>query len=229
MESRHPIESQNFLNPRAVLAAAAGVGLLIVLGVGVRLSHSDYASAAWFNTLLLLVTDGLVAWHLLLGGGVKAIRRGALISVVATTALIANCSTQVGASSGAIAADPTAYLSTVLILVGPLMLVLAAPGIISLAHLTWKKELWILAASALGAAVAPLTAYAGFVLSYAVFCTSTHPTAAQNAQCVASSGSMAGIFGVIGPAMVLPPLFLLMRRRALGTPPGPHAPDESSD
>ncbi|MDQ2942281.1 MAG: hypothetical protein M3R21_01265, partial [Candidatus Dormibacteraeota bacterium] len=159
---------KHYLNRRVVLAVAAGVGLLIVLGVGVRLSRSEYASAAWFDTLLLLIADGLVAWHLLLGGGVKAIRRGALVSVLATTALIANCSTEVGAGSGAIAADPTAYLLTLLILVGPLLLVLAAPGIISIGPLTWKKELWILAASALGAAVAPLTAYAGFVLSYAV-------------------------------------------------------------
>ena len=219
------MQEKHYLNRRVVLAVAAAVGLLIVLGVGVRLSRSEYASAAWFDTLLLLITDGIVAWHLLLGGGVKAIRRGALISVLATTALIANCSTEVGAGSGAIAADPTAYLSTLLILVGPLLLVLAAPGIISIRPLTWKKELWILAASALGAAVAPLTAYAGFVLSYAVFCTSAHPTAAQNAQCVASSGSLAGIFGVIGPAMVLPPLFFLMRRRALGTSPGPQSND----
>jgi hypothetical protein len=218
------VEEPKYVNRRAVLAVAAGVGLLIVLLVGVRLSRSDYASAAWFNTLVLLITDGLVAWHLLRGGGVKAVRRGALISVLATTVLIANCSTQVGAGSGAIAADPTAYLATVLILVGPLLLVLAAPGIISIGPLTWKKELWILAASALGAAVAPLTAYAGFVLSYAVFCTTTHPTAAQNAQCVASSGSLAGIFGVIGPAMVLPPLYFLMRRRALGASPG-HSSD----
>jgi hypothetical protein len=188
--------------------------------VGVRLSRSDYASTAWFNTLLLLITDGLVAWHLLLGGGIKAIRRGALISVLATAVLIANCSTQVGAGSGAIAADPLAYISTLLIVAGPLLLVLAAPGVISIATLTWKKEVWILATSALAAAVAPLTAYAGFVLSYAVFCTSASPTPSQNAQCVASSGSLAGIFGVIGPAMVLPPLFLLMRRRALGTTPG---------
>jgi hypothetical protein len=218
------VENTHYLSRRAVLAVAAGVGLLIVLLVGVRLSRSDYASAAWFNTLVLLITDGLVAWHMLRGGGVKAIRRGALISVLATTVLIANCSTQVGAGSGAIAADPTAYLSTLLILVGPLLLVLAAPGIISIGPLTWKKELWIMAASALGAAVAPLTAYAGFVLSYAVFCTTTHPTAAQNAQCVASSGSLAGIFGVIGPAMVLPPLYFLMRRRALGASPG-HSSD----
>jgi hypothetical protein len=193
--------------------------------IGVRLSRSDYASTAWFNTLLLLITDGLVAWHLLLGGGVKAIRRGALISVLATAVLIANCSTQVGGGSGAIAADPSAYISTLLIVAGPLLLVLAAPGLISIATLTWKKEVWILAISALAAAVAPLTAYAGFVLSYAVFCTSANPTASQNAQCVASSGSVAGMFGVIGPAMVLPPLFLLMRRRALGTTPGPQSND----
>ena len=210
---------------RAVLTAASVVGLLVVLGVGVRTSRSDYAAAAWFTTLLLLITDGLVAWHLLLGGGVKAIRRGALISVLATTVLIANCSTQVGNGSTAIAADPTAYLSTLLILAGPLLLVLAAPGVISIAPLTWKKEVWILATSALAAAVAPLTAYAGFVLSYAVFCTSAHPTASQNAQCTASSGSLAGIFGVIGPAMVLPPLFFLMRRRALGTSSGPQSND----
>src|SRR3981081_4038578 len=207
---------------RAILTGSSVVGLLVVLGVGVRTSRSDYAAAAWFTTLLLLITDGLVAWHLLLGGGVNAIRRGALL---ATTVLIANCSTQVGNGSTAIAADPTAYLSTLLILAGPLLLVLAAPGVISIAPLTWKKEVWILATSALAAAVAPLTAYAGFVLSYAVFCTSAHPTASQNAQCTASSGSLAGIFGVIGPAMVLPPLFLLMRRRALGTPPGPHTND----
>lgn len=222
------MDEKHYLNRRVVLAVAAGVGLLIVLGVGVRLSRSEYATAAWFDTLLLLIADGLVAWHLLLGGGVKAIRRGALISVLATAALIANCSTEVGTGSGAIPADPTAYLSTLLILVGPLLIVLAAPGIISIGPLTWKKELWILAASALGAAVAPLTAYAGFVLSYAVFCTSAHPSATQSAQCVASSGSLAGIFGVIGPAMVLPPVFLLMRRRALGTSPGPRSPGESN-
>jgi hypothetical protein len=221
---RRPVKKKHYLNRRAVLGVAAGVGLLIVLGVGVRASRSDYASAAWFSTLLLLITDGLVAWHLVLGGGVKAIRRGALISVLATTVLIANCSTQVGAGSSAIAADPTAYLSTLLILVGPLLLVLAAPGVISIAPRTWKTGVWILAASALGAAVAPLTAYAGFVLSYAVFCTNAHPTAAQNAQCVASSGSLAGIFGVIGPVMVLPPLYFLMRRRALGPSPG-HSSD----
>src|SRR6202171_2599251 len=129
-------EKTQHVNRRAVLAIAAGLGLLIVLVIGVRLSRTDYASAAWFTTLLLLITDGLVAWHLLLGGGVKAIRRGALISVLATTVLIANCSTQVGSGSGAIGADPTAYLSTLLILVGPLLLVLAAPGVISIAPLT---------------------------------------------------------------------------------------------
>jgi hypothetical protein len=200
------------VNRPAVLAIAAALGLLIVLGVGVRLSRTDYASAAWFTTLLLLVTDGLVAWHLLIGGGVKAIRRAALISVLATVALIANCSTQSGDGSRAIAADPTAYLSTLLIIVGPLLLVLAAPGLISIATLTRKRERWILGAAVLGAVVAPVTAYAGFVLSYAVFCTNAHPTAAQSAECVASSGSLAGMFGIIGPAMVLPPLLLLMRR-----------------
>lgn len=222
---RRAEENERHLNRRAVLGVAAAVGLLIVLGVGVRLSRSDYATAAWFTTVLLLITDALVAWHLLLAIGVKAIRRGAVISVFATTALIVNCSAQVGPESSAITADPTAYFSTLLIIVGPLLLILAAPAIIASASLTWKKELWILAASALGAVLAPLTAYAGFVLSYAVFCTSAHPTAAQNAQCVASSGSLAGIFGVIGPAMVLPPLFLLMRRRALGTTPGSQSND----
>src|ERR1700704_243178 len=135
---RRPVEEHRYVNRRAVLAIAASFGLLIVLGVGVRASGSDHASAAWFSTLLLLITDGLVAWHLLLGGGVKAIRRGALISLLATVTLIANCSTQVGDGSVAIAADPTAYLSTLLILVGPLLLALAAPAVISLAPLTWK-------------------------------------------------------------------------------------------
>jgi hypothetical protein len=226
---RRPVENKHRLNRRAVLGVAAAVGLLTVLGVGVRLSGSDYAASGWFTTSLLLITDALVARHLVLAGGVKAIRRGAVISVFATMALIANCSSQVGGGSSAIAADPAAYLSTLLIIVGPLFLVLAAPGIIASTALTWKKELWILAASALGAVLAPLTAYAGFVLSYAVFCTSAHPTAPQNAECVASSGSLAGIFGVIGPAMVLPPLFLLMRRRALAPTPGPRPPDESND
>ena len=219
-------EKTQHVNRRAVLAIAAGLGLLIVLVIGVRLSRTDYASAAWFTTLLLLITDGLVAWHLLLGGGVKAIRRATLISVLATIALIANCSSQSGDGSHAIGADPTAYLSTLLILVGPLVLVLAAPGIISIATLTRKRKLWILGASLLGAVLAPLTAYAGFVLSYAVFCTSAHPTAAQSAECVASSGSLAASFGIIGPVMVLPPLLLLMRRPAMtgsAEPPSPTA------
>src|SRR6202165_4431434 len=129
-------ERTQHVNRRAVLAVAAALGLLIVLVVGVRLSRTDYASAAWFTTLLLLITDGLVAWHLLLGGGVKAIRRAALISVLATVALIGNCSTQTGDGSRAVAADPTAYLSTLLIVVGPLLLVLAAPGLISIASMT---------------------------------------------------------------------------------------------
>jgi hypothetical protein len=215
------VETKHYLSRRTVLAIAAAVGLIVVLGIGVRFSRSDYAAAGWFSTLLLLITDGLVAWHLLLGGGARAIRRGAFISVLATLALVGNCSAQTGGGSGAIAADLPAYLSTLLILVGPLVLVLAAPGVISIAALTPRTELWILVASVLGGVAALLTAYAGFVLSYAVFCTNAHPTAAQSAECVASSGSLAAIFGVVGPAMVLPPLIALMRRRTVGMPSGP--------
>jgi hypothetical protein len=212
------------MNRRAVFAIAAVIAFLIVIGVGVRLSRTEHAVEAWFTTLLLLLADGLVAWHVLRGGGVKAIRRGALISLFTTVALIANCSAQSGDGASSIATDPTAYFATLLILAGPLLLVLAAPGLIAIAPLTWKREVWILGVSVLGAVLAPLTAYAGFVLSYAVFCMSAHPTAAQSANCVASSGSLAAIFGVIGPVMVLPPLLVLMRHRALSAPPGQEFP-----
>jgi len=212
MDGTGKLGPARYVNRRAILAIAAAFGLLIVLVVGVRLSRSDYASAAWFTTLLLLIIDGLVAWHLVLGGGVEAIRRAALISVLATIVLIANCSTQSGDGLRAMGGDPTAYLSTLLILVGPLLLVLAVPGLISIASVTRKRERLILGAAVLGAVLAPLTAYAGFALSYIVFCTSAHPTAAQSAECVASSGSLAAVFGIIGPVMVLPPLSFLMRR-----------------
>jgi hypothetical protein len=190
-----------------------------VLVVGVRLSRSDYAAAAWFTTLLLLITDGVVAWHFMLGGGARAIRRGALISVLLTLALIGNCSaTGVGGGSASIAADPATYLMTLLVLVGPLLLVLVAPAAISSSPPTPWTERWILIICVLGGVGAFVTAYTGFVLSYAVYCTSANPTAAQNAQCVASSGSLAAIFGLIGPVMILPPLLVLIRRRGAGSP-----------
>jgi hypothetical protein len=207
------------LNRRAILLIAAAVGLVIVLAVGVRLSRSDYAAAAWFTTLLLLIIDGLVALHFMLGGGANAIRRGALISVLVTLGLIGNCSaTGVASGSASIAADPLTYLATLLILVGPLVVVLAVPAIIATVSPTPRTVRWILVACVLGGVAAVVTAYAGFVLSYAVFCTNSHSNAAQNAQCVASSGSLAAIFGLIGPVMVLPPLLVLMRRLGSGSP-----------
>lgn len=201
------------MNRQVVVGSAAAVGVVIVLVVGVRLSRTDYAAEAWFTTLLLLIADGAVAMHFLLGSGAGAIRRAALISVLITTALIGNCSA-VGVAGGAstIAADPGAYLLTLAIIVGPLLLVLAAPGFISLAPVTSRTERWILITAALGVIAAPLTAFAGFVLSYSILCP-VHPTAAQTARCVASSGSLAGIFGLVGPAMVLPALLALMRTR----------------
>ncbi len=203
-----------------ILVIAAAIGLVIVLAVGVRLSRTDYAAAAWFTTLLLLITDGVVALHFMLGGGTKAIRRGALLSALLTLALIGNCSaTGVGGGSATIAADPVTYLTTLLLLVGPLLVVLVAPAVISAAPSTSRMERWILITSVLGGVAALVTAYAGFVLSYAVFCTNAHPNAAQNAQCVASSGSLAAVFGLIGPAMVLPPVLVLMRRRSTAAPP----------
>jgi hypothetical protein len=195
------------------------VALVIVLVVGVRLAHTDYAAAAWLTTLLLLITDGFVALHFMLGGGANAIRRGALASALLTLVLIGNCSaTGVGGGAASIAGDPITYLVTLLIVAGPLLIVLAAPAFISTSSPTPRTERWILIACVLGGVGALVTAYAGFVLSYAVFCTSSHPTAAQNAQCVASSGSPAAIFGLIGPAMVLPPLLVLMRRREAVSP-----------
>jgi hypothetical protein len=202
-----------------IFTIANAVGLVIVLVVGVRLARTDYAAAAWFTTLLLLITDGLVAVHFMLGGGANAIRRGALISGLVTVALIGNCSaTGVGGGAASIAANPAAYLLTLLVLVGPLVVVLAAPAVIASARSTLRSLRWILIAALLGAAGAVLTAFAGFVLSYAVFCTTTNATAAQNAPCVASSGSLAAIFGLIGPLMVLPPLLALMREHPADSP-----------
>lgn len=43
------------MNRWAVLAIAAAFCVVIVLVVGVRLSRRDYAAAAWFSTLLLLM------------------------------------------------------------------------------------------------------------------------------------------------------------------------------
>ena len=124
-----------------------------------------------------------------------------------------------------IAADPVAYLSTLVILVGPLLLILAAPGLISLAPWSPKTGVWMLVASMLGGAAALITAYAGFVVSYAVLCTGANPTAGQDAQCTASSGVLAAVFGVVGPIMVLPPLLALLRRGMVSTAsetPPPH-------
>jgi hypothetical protein len=105
----------------------------------------------------------------LLGGGAGAIRRAALISVLVTVVLIGNCSaTGVAGGSTTIAAHPGSYLLTLLILAGPLLLVLAAPGLISIAPLTSRTERWILVAAVIGAIEAPLTAFGAFVLSYAV-------------------------------------------------------------
>jgi hypothetical protein len=205
---------------KTIIAIAAAVGVVIVLVIGVRLSRTDYAAAAWFTTFLFLIADGLVALHFLLGGGANAIRRAALISVLVTVALIGNCSaTGVAGGSATIAADPGSYLLTLLILAGPVLLVLAAPGFITLTSLTSRTERWILVAAVIGAIAAPLTAFGALVLSYAVLCP-PDPTPAQSAECVASSGSLASIFGVVGPAMVLPPLSALMRRRVGATVQG---------
>jgi hypothetical protein len=199
------------MNRLVVLGSAVAVGVVIVLGVGIRLSRTDFAAEAWFTTLLLLIADGIVTLHFLLGTGVNAIRRGALVSVLITAALIGNCSaTGVAGGGNTIAAEPAAYLLTLAIIAGPLLLVLAAPGFISLAPLTSRTERWILIVAVLGVIAAPFTAWAGFVLSYSILCP-VHATAAQSAQCVASSGSLAAIFGVVGPAMILPAVLALMR------------------
>ena len=62
--------------------------------------------------------------------------------------------------------------------------------------------------------VAALTATAAFATSFAFFCVSNPPTAAGDASCAASTGALAGIYGLLGLVAVLPFATRLMRRGA---------------
>ena len=64
---------------------------------------------------------------------------------------------------------------------------------------------------ALSGAISLLTGYAGFVTSYVIFCAGASTTA-SDASYAASTGALAGIWGVFGLVAMLPFVIRLGRR-----------------
>jgi hypothetical protein len=201
---------------RITLVVAALLAAAIVLGVGAR----DRVLAVIFLALETVAVASFLGG--LANGGVdlprrlRAIRWGSALALVSTILIVGSCSatgvsTPQGPGYALALAAPASYLAVVLLLVGPLLILLALPALLTLrvdpdpdrlqARLT-KVVLcsWL----SVGGALA--TSYGGFIASYAIFCKNNpaQATPAQNAACVASSGAIAAFFGILGGILVLP-------------------------
>jgi len=174
--------------------------------------------AAVLEPLLLLAVVLLVAWHLVagtaasrnsVGGDVRGLRRGSLVAALGTVLLVGGCSATGlenarGTGYQLMLGQPNTYAVTVIFLVGPLLVSLAAPALLTVGRLSARRTSLIVIACWLGAAMAPITSYAGCVTSYAVYCTSRPATAAGDATCAASTGALAAIWGIFGVVAMLP-------------------------
>lgn len=175
------------------------------------------------------------AWHLLAGmnvardsarGDLAGIRRGSLIAALGTVLLVGGCSATGlrnvrGVGYQLALGQPSAYVGTLLVLVGPLLVVLLAPAVLTLGHVSARRVSLVVIACWLSAVVALATSYAGFVTSYRVYCVTTPPTTAGDASCAASTGSVAAVFGVLGLLTVLPFATRLRRRTGVLPPAQP--------
>lgn len=196
------------------LLIAAGVVLGVYLLSGVwRGFFTGFEVQAGVTTTVMLGVGGAIAWHLLGPRGPGAIRRGALLSMLAVVALVGNCSatgviTDHGTGADFIVRQPLVYLVTVLALTGPMLLTLLAPALFA------RRP----RAAALASVCATVVGLATFVLAMAlafsgVLCT-RNPSAFQDATCAADTGSLAAAFGaIVGPAAVLPFALLTHNRR----------------
>ena len=215
---------------RLVVGLGAFFALAAVLGIGVRLGRGDFAVQAWLTTILFLALMGAIVWHFLLAlsesdnfkRALHAARRGSVIAVLAIVLLVANCSSNLvtnasGMGYVAILADPGTYLATAALLVGPLLIVLALPALltIGLRPVDQGRLLVVVVVSALGVLAAAATFMAAMITSFSGLLCGHEPSVT----CIASSGAVAGFFGWIGPLMVLPFALSVLTRRP--SPAGP--------
>jgi hypothetical protein len=113
-----------------------------------------------------------------------------------------------------IRSDPASYIITIAILAGPLLILLLMPLLLTLGRVDQRRALVVLVMVAVAGGWAVLTAYVGFAASYASLCVASNPTPANDAQCAASTGALAGIFGIVILAAL--PFAVVLRRGAVG-------------
>ena len=180
------------------------------------------------DLLVLAAMAVAMVWHLRTGlqhshdsarENAASIWRGSLIAVLGTVLLIGGCSATGlrnarGDGYQLALGQPATYLVTLLLLVGPLLVVLLAPAALTLGRDYTGRAMLIIVACWTSAAAALATAYAAFVTSYAVFCVSNPPTTAGDASCAASTGATAAVFGVFGVVATLPFAVRLRRHGA---------------
>ena len=195
---------------RSLSRGAARLALLPLLVMGslaawqlMRGLRGPFAGEAVVTSALLLTAGALAAWHLATGAGAAAVRRGALLSALITLILVLNCSaTGVSSASGtgyqlALAA-PWVYLGVLLLLVGPLLVSLITPALLA------KRRRATIVASLVSGLLALATAEAGLVTSFSGFCSRFGSSTGESACITASTGALAGIFGLFGVLLVLP-------------------------
>lgn len=184
------------------------------------------ALEAWLDALVLAAVMVAVVWHLRAGmnaahdsarDDVMGIRRGSLIAALGTFLLVGGCSATGlrnvrGVGYQLALGQPAVYVATLLVLVGPLLVLLVAPALLTLGRMSARRVSLVVIACWLGAAMAALTGYTGFVTSYTVFCGTSPLTAAGDASCAASTGALAAVSGVLGLVAVLPFAIRLRRR-----------------
>ena len=175
-----------------------------------------FTSAAILDSGLFAAAGLVGAWHLASGAvGAAAVRRGAWLSALITLVLVLNCSaTGVATTRGmgyqlALAA-PSVYLTVLLLLVGPLLVSLIAPAL--LAHRPRSAKI----ASFVSGILALVTTEAGLISSYSGFCSLFSGPSGESACVTATTGAVAGFFGLFGVLLVLPFVTEESRRQASG-------------
>jgi hypothetical protein len=146
---------------------------------------------------------------------VRGISLGALLI---TVVMVGNCSATGlsnvrGTGLDLIRRDPGSYLITIAVLTGPLLVLLLLPLLLTLGRVDRRRALLVLIAVAFAGGWAFLTAYAGFVSSYASLCVAANPTPANDAACAASTGALAGFFGIVILAAL--PFAVALRRHPI--------------
>jgi hypothetical protein len=145
---------------------------------------------------------------------VRGISLGALLI---TVIMVGNCSATGlsnarGMGTDLIRRDPGSYLITIAILTGPLLILLLLPLVLTFGSVDRRRATALLVIIASAGFAAVLTAYAGFVASYASLCVATSPTPANDAACAGGTGALAGFFGIV--ILVALPFAVAMRRDA---------------